>query len=130
MGYLIRIIESKFRIPATKVAAAAEALATHPACKDQRISRKSTFEDIVETVFEAAFKVEVEVELDENGDVIGIYGSMLKRGWLESVHELLAPFVAKGSVLILLGEDGRQFKLSFNGKTMRQQEGQVTFVNR
>lgn len=63
------------------------------------------------------------MDVDINGDVIGISFIGEKIGQEQLMFETIAPFVEAGSFLDFIGEDGAQWRLEFNGKTMLRRQG-------
>jgi len=67
------------------------------------------------------------LELDDSGNAIGICFKGEKLGDDEFLFQTLAPFVKRGSYIDMRGEDGALWRWKFDGKTMKEQTGKVTF---
>jgi hypothetical protein len=133
MGYCIDQQETKFEIKAANVKKALAAIkklagketikdagGPHFSWVDHNFAKCKTFKEIMD-----AWRWEV--CLDDKKNVIELYFDGEKLGDDFILFSAIAPFVTKGSYIIMRGEDGCVWRWFFDGKRCLEQSGTVTF---
>lgn len=132
MGYCISVQESKFTIKKDNFQKALEAI--------QALHGKERIEDSGDTHF---FWVDYDFyKIDNlndmlkewrwaptftNGDITDIDFTGEKYGDDDVLFKTIAPFVEAGSFIHFIGEDGNQWKFTFNGKEMKEVSSDTVF---
>ncbi len=97
----------------------------HYAWVNRGFGRHNSLEKLMEE-----WRWELEVERDDDGNETSVVGIMFdgeKLGDDLSLLAALAPFVEPGSYIEMSGEDSYIWRYYFDGQTVDEQEGTVTF---
>jgi hypothetical protein len=127
--------EAKFTIKKEKKSAALEALKKlGNGSNDPRAHGNGYFSwmndtdpDQWDSIKEAMSEWRYPVQFDKEGNVVGIGFNGEKMGQEEFMFQTIAPFVEAGSCIHMRGEDGSQWRWEFDGKTMKEKQGKVSF---
>ena len=132
MGYCMHQGESKFRIAAQNRGHVREAIRMMAQyAKDARSGHYAwvTTQDLVtaRTDVEAFEAWRWEIRIDAHDNVIGIDFQGEKLGDDLAMFNVIAPFVERGSFIVMHGEDGETWRWYFDGVTCKEQTAQVSF---
>ena len=113
MGYYMNQRDSNFYIKRKNVGAAHDALK----CIGDVSWADSSVLKMSRSLAEAFDELRWRIEIDDDGNVDGIYFKGEKAGGDELVYfDAIAPYVKKGSFIEMAGEDGSMWRWVFNGK--------------
>lgn len=116
MGYYIDVI-AQFRIPADKKE---DALRAVRALKEDGSTYSWVNDDFAlrGTLKETLEDWRYDIDEDKDGNVVGIYFAAQKLGDDDMLFNALAPYVDAGSYLEVSGEEGAQWRWTFDGTKM------------
>jgi hypothetical protein len=134
MGYRMSQMEAEFRIPKDRFAdalAAIQALAGKETIHDRsglHFSWVAT-EDFVRarTLEEALRAWRWNPDLDADGNIDGIWFEGEKSGDDTLLFEAIAPFVAPGSYIQMIGEDDSIWRWRFDGRHAHEEPARLVF---
>ena len=119
MGYCIDQGETEFTIKKENQAEALQALknavVSNPTTKyyDAQILASKTLKEALDAEY-------WEAELNEAGDIVGLYHAAEKLHDQETELSLISPFVEEGSFLQFSGEDHKQWRWVFKNKQLNE----------
>jgi hypothetical protein len=133
MGYCAQLVESKFFIKRDNlehVFRSIQAYAQRAIASGEHIYWVTPRTLLAADTVEAQFRHwGWPVKRDFNGNVAGIGFEHEKIGEEMKLFELIAPFVEKGSYLDMAGEDGANWRWSFNGQTCKELQPKVSYAD-
>ena len=134
MGYNISLIDSRFRIEESNLKPALVALQNTVVARTEPlyysnapdiIQSKSLRTAVTHMGWRLRFEEEDRDEGTYEGSVIGISFEGEKSGSEEFLFNAIGPFVAPGSFIEILGEEGERWRYVFDGSACRRVEGKV-----
>ena len=81
----------------------------------------------IKTLEEGLEAWEFDVDTDDQGNIISLWFDGEKAGDEDFMIEAIAPYVEAGSYLDFRGEDDAHWRWEFDGKTVTNQVGRVSF---
>ena len=134
MGYCMHQGDSKFRVAAQNrihVRDAIRTLAQYAGEARHGHYAWVNTADLVQarTDIEALEAWRWDVRLDAQDNIIGIEFQGEKLGDDIVMFNVIAPFVERGSYIVMHGEDGETWRWYFDGVTCKEQSAQVSFGN-
>lgn len=127
MGYYMAQIDHHFKIAAADIPAALDALKQWEAAEMKKRPYSSYQLEDAETLEDALGELDWESKSNEQGDIVGLYftGEKLfnEDDWLNAI----APHVAKGSYLMMSGDDGQSWCWYFDGTRCVTYAGELVF---
>lgn len=131
MGYCVDQVDSKFFVARENlhhVFGAIRALMAQVSGKRRGFAWVDT-QTVLEarTVEEQLHEWRWEIQEDDDGNIIGLSFTGEKLGEDHLLFQVIAPFVKEDSFIDMHGEDGEQWRWSFDGSTCEELEPEVTY---